>query len=440
MSLVLAGLNHTTASVSLREKLAISEQQLPETLSWCLQQSAVDACVIVSTCNRTEFYFWLNPHSESFSVRQMLSEKFNISTSEKQKSLYEKHDEEAVRHLYTVASGLDSLVLGEPQILGQVKTAFDLARQHNAVNKYLERLFQNAFHVAKDVRSSTAIGRNPVSVANSAVQLAKQVFGQLQGRSILVVGAGETAQLVVRYLRRQRFSQLAITNRTEEKSRQLAEEVGAQVVPFETFTYQLHHYDLIFSATASPQPVISKAAASNAIQFRKHQPMVMIDLAIPRDIEPAVSDLNDIFLYGVDDLQQVVSKNLKSREQAAEQARVIIDMKAEAFMQWLRAQQHMDLIRQYQQESDKLRQKALLKAHKMLRKGERPEIALDHLARTLTRTLIHAPVSGLRQAAEKGDLATIRAACRLLDLHCEALQADNRTNAIDDTEGKNDDS
>jgi len=415
MSLVLAGLNHKTASVTLREKLAIGESQLPETLHWCLQQPAVEACVILSTCNRTEFYFWLEGEASGLEI---VCDRFDLPVAESREFLYEKRDDEAVRHLYTVASGMDSLVLGEPQILGQVKTAFDLARQHNALNKRLERLFQNAFHVAKSVRSKTAIGRNPVSVANSAVMLAKQVFGQLQGRSILLVGAGDTAQLVMRYLTRQGFAQLSITNRTQAKSRQLAEKNHARVIPFESFNAFLHEFDLVFSATASPEPVIHKAAVEAATKKRRHQPMVMIDLAVPRDIDPAVSELDDVFLYGVDDLQKVVSNNLKSREQAAEQARVIIDMEAEAFTQWLRSQEHLQLIRQYQNDSDKLRQKALLKAQKMLRKGEKPEIALDYLANTLTKILIHAPVSGLRQAAENGDQQTIAAACRLLNLNC----------------------
>ena len=427
MSLVLAGLNHKTASVTLREKLAIGEHQLPEALHWCLQQPAVEACVIISTCNRTEFYFWLE--NDAISGLELLCQKFDLPLPDSRQFLYEKRDDEAVRHLYTVASGMDSLVLGEPQILGQVKAAFDLARQHKALNKRLERLFQNAFHVAKSVRSKTAIGRNPVSVANSAVMLAKQVFGQLTGRSILVVGAGDTAQLVTRYLTRQGFAQLCITNRTQARSQQLAEQVNARVLPFELFPAHLHEFDLVFSATASPEPVIHKSTVENAIRRRKHQPMVMLDLAIPRDIDPAVSELEDVFLYGVDDLQKVVSNNLKSREQAAEQARVIIDMEAEAFSQWLRSQQHLQLIRQFQLDSDKLRQKALLKAQKMLRKGEKPEIALDYLANTLTKTLLHAPVSGLRQAAENGDAATIAAACRLLNLNCEngqpeALPAD----------------
>ncbi len=415
MSLVLAGLNHKTASVALREKLAIGETDLPAALDWCRQQPGVEACVIVSTCNRTEFYFWV---SQALSGRDLLRRKFELEETDSLQFLYEKHDSEAVRHLYTVASGLDSLVLGEPQILGQVKAAFELARRHHAVNKRLERLFQSAFHVAKSVRSNTAIGRNPVSVANSAVMLAKQVFGELAGRSILVVGAGDTAQLVTRYLMRQRLGQLTITNRTLAKSRQLAEELGAQAMPFELFPAQLHAFDLVFSATASPQPVITKAQVAAATRRRRHQPMVMIDLAIPRDIEPTVSELDDVFLYSVDDLQKVVSNNLKSREQAAEQARQIIDMEADSFSQWLRAQQHMELIKQYQHSSEALRQKALLKAQKMLRRGERPEIALDYLANTLMKTLIHAPVSGLRQAAENGDRQTLAAACRLLKLDC----------------------
>ncbi len=411
--LVLAGLNHKTASISLREKLAIGQEQLPNTLGWCLRQPAIDACVIISTCNRTEFYFWLRQSADG---RQLLRQLFALDETTAAKYLYEKHHAEAVRHLYTVASGMDSLVLGEPQILGQVKAAFEQAKQHGAVNKRLERLFQNAFRVAKSVRSNTDIGRNPVSVANSAVMLAKQVFGDLQGRSILVVGAGDTAQLVTRYLSRQRFGRLAITNRTQEKSRQLAESMGASSIPFARFPACLHEFDLVFSATASPHPLITRSQVKTAVKHRKHQPMVLIDLAIPRDIEPAISELDDAFLYSVDDLQKVIQNNLKNRELAAAQAAEVIHAEAESFCQWLRAQEHMDLIRQYQHNIEQQRQKALLKAKKMLRKGERPEIALDYLATTLTRTLMHSPVSGLRQAAENGDRDTIATVCRLLGL------------------------
>ena len=413
MPLIVIGLNHKTAEAKLRERLSVPAQDTQVVAQHFCQQAKIRACVIISTCNRTEFYVSAN-HQQI--VTETFCSYFKFALTEIKPHIYIKQNQNCIEHLFTVASGLDSMVLGEAQILGQVKTAYETSKQHKLLNNSLDRLFQTSFRVAKSIRTNTNIGKNPVSVANSAVLLSRQILGELQGQNILIIGAGSTAELLLRYLHKHPYKQLSICNRSLKNAEKLAKQFSAEAFELKQLDNKIATFDLIFTATASTQPLIDASMLKPIVIARKHKPIVIIDIAIPRDVNANVKKLNDIFYYSVDDLQKVISHNLHVRQQAATIANEIIKAEAESFLFWLKAQQHTQLINNFQKETAKIRKITLDKALKQLKKGDNPEDVLFSLANNLTKKLNHTPVKAIRNAIQSGDNLKIQHIKQLLEL------------------------
>ena len=407
MSLLSLGINHQTAPVDIREKIAFSADQMAHALDELQSLSAINESVIVSTCNRTEIYCDTSSDS-SETVSHWLSEYHGISDEALSPYLYQHTNEEVARHLFRVASGLDSMVLGEPQILGQLKTSFDQARIGNSINAILGRLFQHSFNVAKRVRTDTEIGSHPVSVAFTAVNLSKQIFGSLNELQALLIGAGETIELVARHLQSQNIGSMVIANRSLERASKLAQEVGAGAVQISDVPEQLEKADIVISSTASQLPILGKGATESALKKRKHKPIFMVDLAVPRDIETEVGNLDDIYLYTIDDLNKVVDKNQHTRVLAAEAAQEIINLEVKTFEQWLVTHQAADEIRQLRASADQIKQQCFDRVLAQYQQDHDAEKALQRLANTLTNKMLHGPTMEMRKALRSDDQATIR--------------------------------
>ena len=413
MPLLVVGLNHKTASIDFREKMSIVEQDITTAVDFICKHKTVSACIVISTCNRTEFYI---SSDETTDAINRFCEWFEYTLEEIKQHLYIKDNLACIEHLFEVVSGLDSMVLGEAQILGQVKASYEISKNNKYLDNLLDRLFQTAFKVAKSVRSDTDIGKNPVSIANSAVQLSKQIFGQLSQHNILMISAGATAELLLRYLKKHDYHQLSICNRSLENAQKLAKQFNSDSFALSHLANKIAEFDLIFTATASKHPVIDSKMIKTALKIRKHRPMVIIDLAIPRDVDVSIKKFNDVFYYTVDDLQKVISQNLKNRQNSAIQAKQIIKAEAETFSYWLKGQQHTQLIHNFQKETAKIRKQSLDKALKQLNNGIDAEEVLYFLANNLTNKLNHAPVKAIRNAIQSGDMTKIEHIKQLLNL------------------------
>ena len=409
MTLLALGINHKTAPVSLRERVTFSPETLDQALSSLLQQPLVQGGVVLSTCNRTELYLSVEQQENlQEQLVKWLCDYHHLSEDEVRKSLYWHHDNEAVSHLMRVASGLDSLVLGEPQILGQVKKAFAESQNGRAVSGELERLFQKSFSVAKRVRTETDIGASAVSVAFAACTLARQIFESLSELTVLLVGAGETIELVARHLHQHNVRHMMIANRTRERAQSLATEVDAEVISLQDIDSRLAEADIIISSTASPLPIIGKGMVERALKARRNQPMLMVDIAVPRDIEPEVGKLANVYLYSVDDLHSIIQNNLAQRKAAAIQAETIVEQESSNFMAWLRSQGAVEIIRDYRSRADIIRADAQAKALAAIAQGADVEAVIHELAHKLTNRLIHAPTRSLQQAASDGDVERLQ--------------------------------
>jgi len=409
MTLLALGINHKTAPVSLRERVTFSPETLDQALSSLLQQPLVQGGVVLSTCNRTELYLSVEQQENlQEQLVKWLCDYHHLSEDEVRKSLYWHHDNEAVSHLMRVASGLDSLVLGEPQILGQVKKAFAESQNGRAVSGELERLFQKSFSVAKRVRTETDIGASAVSVAFAACTLARQIFESLSELTVLLVGAGETIELVARHLHQHNVRHMMIANRTRERAQVLATEVNAEVISLQDIDSRLAEADIIISSTASPLPIIGKGMVERALKARRNQPMLMVDIAVPRDIEPEVGKLANAYLYSVDDLHSIIQNNLAQRKAAAIQAETIVEQESSNFMAWLRSQGAVEIIRDYRSRADIIRADAEAKAIAAIAQGADVEAVIHELAHKLTNRLIHAPTRSLQQAASDGDVERLQ--------------------------------
>ncbi|ALB68841.1 glutamyl-tRNA reductase [Cronobacter dublinensis] len=404
MTLLALGINHKTAPVSLRERVTFSPDSLDQALESLLSQPMVQGGVVLSTCNRTELYLSVeeqdNLHDK---LVRWLCDYHKLDEAEVRDSLYWHHDNDAVSHLMRVASGLDSLVLGEPQILGQVKKAFADSGRGHANASELERMFQKSFSVAKRVRTETDIGASAVSVAFAACTLARQIFESLSTVTVMLVGAGETIELAARHLREHNVQKMIIANRTRERAQRLADEVGAEVIGLGDIDERLKDADIIISSTASPLPIIGKGMMERALKARRNQPMLLVDIAVPRDVEPEVGKLANAYLYSVDDLQSIIQHNMAQRKAAAVQAESIVEQEAHEFMAWLRAQSVSETIREYRAQADQVREELTSKALASLRAGGDAEAIMQDLARRLTNRLIHTPTKSLQQAARDGD-------------------------------------
>ena len=413
MALQIFGISHKTAPIAIRERLAIGEDLMPSALKTLTEAPGVREAAILSTCNRTELYCDVTSpdqgHALDWIVQfQQLDRELVASHS------YTFNEQPAVHHTLKVACGLDSMVLGEPQILGQLKQAYRAAIGHGTAGKALHKLFQFSFHIAKQIRSETAIGENPVSVAYAAAKLAQQIHGDLGTKTAVLIGAGETISLVANHLSGNGIKNLIIANRTLARAEELADSVGGRTVPFEDLGNILREADILVSSTGSRHAVVSKAMVEHAIEARDGEPVFIVDLAVPRDIDPHVEEIEDAYLYTVDDLNHVVSENAKARAAAAKQAESLIEQEALSYLRWAGEANTKGAIVDIRENADQLKQEALIKALKRLEAGDSPEQALNLLANTLTNRLLHQPLRALRDAPEDGDEEIVRIARLLL--------------------------
>ncbi len=415
MTLFALGINHKTAPVEIRERVAFTPEKLPQAFSELTATNGVNEVAILSTCNRTELYCGIEGE-DSRAVRDWFSRFHNIKLEDVEPYFYAHPDRHAVRHILRVASGLDSMVLGEPQILGQMKQAYSTANDAGTIGQLLNRLFQHTFTVAKQVRTDTAIGASPVSVAFAAVSLSKQIFSDLSEHTALLIGAGETIELVARHLHESGVGRIIVANRTVEKAHNLAAEFGGYAIALSEIPEHLHEADMVISSTASQLPILGKGAVETALKQRKHRPMFMVDIAVPRDIEAQVGELEDVFLYTVDDLQEIIQEGLRSRQEAAQQAEEIIDTQVTHFMGWLQSLGAVDTIRDYRANVEAMRDAVVQRSLAQLAKGQSPELVVQELARQLTNKLMHAPCSNLKQAGFDGRSELLAAARELFNL------------------------
>lgn len=410
MSLVVLGLNHRTAPIEVRERIVFDAARLPEALASLRALPGLQEALIVSTCNRTEIYAAGDAGTGLIADWLAVSSGGGCTLAD---CLYRIEEADAVRHVFSVASGLDSLILGEPQILGQLKDAYRAAQQAGAAGPLLNRLLQTTFSVAKQVRSETAIGASAVSVASAGIQLARRIFSDFERHTALLVGAGDMIELAARHLHSQGIGRMIIANRSLNRAQRIAEGLQASAILLDAIDVHLSQADLVICSTARPGHVISLESVQAALEARRHRPMFMLDLAVPRDIDPRVGGLEDAYLYTIDDLRQVVDENVKARQEEAAAARAIIDAAVLHFMSGLKVRDAVPAIRELRGQAEAARALTLQQARRMLAAGHEPEEVLEYLANTLTNRLLHAPSAALRDAAESGDATLAEAAARL---------------------------
>ena len=400
MALHVLGINHQTAPVSLRETVAFGPDTLRHALASLRAQAGVQEAVLLSTCNRTELYARSDNGPDALANWLAGQQR---AGDDLHAYLYRHDEAHAVRHLFRVATGLDSLVLGEPQILGQVKQAWSNAREAGSLGGPLDRAFQQAFATAKRARTETTIGRNPVSVASTAVRLAQESFARLDESDVLLIGAGETIELAARHLVAGNVRRLLVANRTLAHAQELASRHGGFALPLEELDRHLAEADIVISATASRAPILHRVQVEQALRQRRHRPMLLLDLAVPRDVAPDVSGLRDVFLYTVDDLERAIEDNRAARRDAAEQAEAIIEVHASRFLSALGQGDASAPLRRLREHGQAVQAQALAKARAQLAAGRDPAEVLDLLAHTLTNKLLHAPSAALREDAALGD-------------------------------------
>ena len=416
MTLLAVGINYSTAPVAVRERLSFPAETLYTSLKELRQVHEISEAAILSTCNRTELYCTATTNDEQFLIEWVAHTK-NIAADIFTPYLYTHADNQLIRHIFRVACGLDSMILGEPQILGQMKSAYQTACEAGTLGKHLGKLFQQTFSAAKKVRTDTAIGSSPVSVAFAAVQLAQQIFASLKEQTALLIGAGETIELTARHLRQQGIGRIIIANRTHAKAQILADQFNGQAITLAELPLYLADADIVISSTASQLPILGKGSVESALKKRRHKPMFMVDLAVPRDIEAEVEQLRDVYLYTVDDLQNTIDQNMDSRRRAAAQAEEIIEGQVDNFLVWLRAQNAQNTIRDYRLQAEQTRDESLQKALALLKNGSTPEEALTRLAYSLTNKLIHTPSTQIRDAAANERHDVIAAAHEIFKLN-----------------------
>jgi glutamyl-tRNA reductase len=414
MTLLAFGINHTTASLSVRERMAFAPEAVESALQSASAHAGLSEVAILSTCNRTEIYASSEQDLEKLTAWLVLHT--NISNEELARCYYSYAGDEAVRHMMKVAGGLDSLVLGEPQILGQMKSAYAVACDAGTIGGELHATFQHVFSIAKRVRTETAIGENPVSVAYAAVSLAQQIFSNLKEDTALLIGAGETIELVARHLAEQGIKRIIVANRTLDRAQRLAREFNGEAILLSEIPDHLQHADIVISSTASQLPLLGKGAVESALKKRKNKPMFMLDIAVPRDIEEEVGELDDVYLYSVDDLHAVIDENKKSRVAAADKAEEIINEGVEQYIRQQRALNALTTVKAYRRKAEELRDIELQKALHALEVGGNPDEILQQLARNLTNKLIHVPTTVLKNASANGRTQVIQVAQELFDL------------------------
>jgi glutamyl-tRNA reductase len=403
--LVLIGVNHTTAPIEVRERLAIPAGRLAEATRTLVHQPGIREGIILSTCNRVELLTLQEVNSAAGpDLLRFLEEYFAIATATITPHLYEYREREAVRHLFRVASSLDSMVVGEPQILGQVKESYTIAREVGAVSGSLDSLIQRAFTVAKKVRSETQIGSSSVSVASVAVDLARKIFGSLQGKSVLLVGAGKMSELAARHLIQQGASHILVANRTLERAERIAAQFNGSVIPFDELYDQAARADIVITSTGSPEKLFGRSHGQHFLQSRRNRPMFFIDIAVPRDVDPRMNEVEGCFVYDIDDLQQVAQANLADRSREAQAAESIVTREVDKYQQRVQSLDATPAIRSLQEHAEALRQAELRRtAPKLTGLTAEQQAAVDALTRSLTNKFLHAPMTALREAARGGD-------------------------------------
>jgi glutamyl-tRNA reductase len=403
MSVTVLGVNHKSAPVSLREKIAFSNEIIDKALCSLYQHPLIDGCVIVSTCNRTELYLSYDYEADFFRVKQSviswLAQFHQVDLTEFKESLYCYEGRQAVEHLMAVACGIDSLIIGEPQILGQVKLAYSFAQQNNCLSPQLEKLFQSVFHVAKVVRTETNIGANTASVAYAACLIARDLFTDTSTLSIMLVGAGETIELISRYLKPHGFKHIIVANRTRDNALKLASLIDAEVISLSDIANRLKDVDIVISSTASSLPIVNKCMVEQALYERNNKQMLFIDLAVPRDVEPEIGQLENIHLYMIDDLQKTVQNNLEQRVLAANKAECIIKEQAELYVDWLKTRHAVEYVKQYRNNAQIIKRELELKALNAIKHGANIDDVFFEFSHKLTNKLIHAPTQTLLDAA-----------------------------------------
>jgi glutamyl-tRNA reductase len=392
-SLFTLGLNHQTAPLAVRERVVFHVERLHEALGELKSRFAQEAAIL-STCNRTELYVAGEGPGE---LAQWLAQYHRLAPDELQPYLYTLPSEQAVRHAFRVASGLDSMVIGEPQILGQMKQAARAAESAGTLGALLHRLFQRSFAVAKEVRATTPIGAASVSMAAAAVKLAARIFPSLKDQSVLLIGAGEMIELAATHFAAQAPARITVANRTLERAERLARRFNARAVELKTLAEHLHEHDIVVSCTASSLPILGKGLVERALRARRRRPMFMVDLAVPRDIEQEAGELDDVYLYTIDDLAGIVSANLDARRSALEQAEAIIDTQVGRFMDWMRVREGAPLIRALREQADSARREEVQRAIKALERGEDPARVVEALSQALTNKLMHGPTQTLSE-------------------------------------------
>ena len=416
MPVVSLGLNHQSAPLAVRERVVFAADRLDQALADLAARPGVREAAVLSTCNRTEIYAVLTPEGSPAVLQRWLESQHSLNPDQLAPYLYTLHARDAIVHLLRVAAGLDSLVLGEPQILGQAKLAYHSATRAGLLGQVLDRLFQHAFSVAKRVRTETDIGAHPVSVAFAAVTLARQIFGSLDKRRVLLIGAGEMIELTARHFYDQGMAGIKVANRNRSRAEAVAALCHGEALGLEDIGRALRQADIVISCTASDTPIVARSTLAQALTARRRQPIFVVDLAVPRDIDPAAEDLADLYLYTVDDLRDVIDRGLRSRADAADQAERLVDEQAARFMDWVRTLDAVGAIRRYRQHAEHQRDEALAHAQRQLAAGQPADKALHELAHRLTRKLLHPPTMGLRDAARTGDAEIIRQSRILLGL------------------------
>ena len=408
------GINHHSAPLAIRERVAFNAEKLHSALADLTHSQSVKEVAILSTCNRTEIY--CSAETPEL-VIDWLSRYHQVDRADLAPYLYTHDQPDAIRHAFRVACGLDSMVIGEPQILGQMKDAVRVAEESGTLGTQLHKLFQRSFSVAKEVRSTTAIGANIVSMAAAGVHLAERIFESVEQQRILFIGAGEMIELCAAHFCARQPKQVTIANRTLERGRVLAEHYNGTAIRLDDLAEHLAQHDIIVSCTASPLPIIGLGMVERAVKARRHRPMFMVDLAVPRDIEVEVGELDDVFLYTVDDLAQVVESGRESRQAAVVEAETIIATRVQDFLGWLQARDTVPVIRSLRDSAERMRRHEIEHAMKLLAKGEDPQKVLEHLSQRLTNKFLHAPTQALNLAegSERAELQS--ATARLFHLH-----------------------
>jgi glutamyl-tRNA reductase len=426
MTLSLIGINHKTAPIEVRERIAISREDLPDATRALAAVPGVTECMIVSTCNRVEILAAVdssNADSPTDGLTSFLHRHFGLDPALLAPHLYEHHDKEAVRHLFRVAASLDSMVVGEPQILGQVKEAFAVARASGTVAGQLEHLLQSAFAAAKKVRSETEIGSNSVSIASVAVELARKIFGSLQDRTVFLVGAGKMSELAARHLVQQGAGAILVTNRTLERARRMAETFQGQVIPFDQLYDAASQADIVISSTGAPHPIFRREHGQAFLHRRRNRPMFFIDIAVPRDVDPEMGKLEGIFVYDIDDLQQVAAAHMAERSREATDAEALIAGEVERFQQRLLTVNVAPAIVALQHQAEEIRQAELKRAQPRLGPLNGEQIAaVEALTRGLVNKFLHPPMQALKQAARENDATRLEALCETWSLPAGAAE------------------